>query len=88
VKRMRDKFQIGNILYHVPTKSRWLIVERHKRDIREQTSFWRLRVKAYCLYMPNQKDKLWKANRNTNFILQDKDLCPKDKIWKVLHEKD
>lgn len=96
----KDKFQIGNILCHVPSKTRWIIMERNELSM-DQTSFWRLKVTAYCIYQP-KKTKLsargmptemikysdtWKTNKKENFILQDKDLSPQDKIWQVLHEK-
>ena len=82
----KDKFQTGNILYHVPTRSRWIILERIE-IVNRQASFWRLQVKAQCLYNPRKGDKTWRINEKTKFILQDKDLSSKDKIWKVLYEK-
>ncbi len=82
----KDKFQIGNILYHVPTKSRWIILERIELNYK-QTSFWRLQVRAQCLHNPKEGDKMWRTNEQTKFILQDKDLSPKDELWKVLYEK-
>ena len=88
-KMKKDKFQEGNLLYHVPTKSRWIVLERSELNYK-QTSFWRLRVEAQCLYNPRidlESGCGWRINEKTKFILQDKDLRPKDKIWKVLYEK-
>lgn len=81
----KDKFQAGNLLYHIPTKSRWIILERLDLNYK-QTSFWRLQVTAHCLYNPKD-NTMWRMNGQAKFILQDKDLNPKDKIWKVLYEK-
>ncbi len=83
----KDKFQTGNMIIHIPTKTRWIVTERS--EIRyEQTSFWRLKIKAYCTYHPLLKnDSRWRVNGHECFVLQDKDLSPKDKIWKVIYEK-
>lgn len=83
---MKDKFEIGNILCHAPSKSRWIITE--KREVSyKQTSFWRMKVRAYCIYSPPQQRArwVWKVNARAEFVLQDKDLNPKDKLWQVLH---
>ena len=87
---MKDKFQIGNILYHVPSKSTWIIVKRKEINYK-QTSFWRLKASAYCIHNPRQKitkeASLWKVNQVTNFLLQDCDLEEKNnKIWKIVHD--
>tara|TARA_B100000900_G_scaffold415692_1_gene446643 strand:- start:1634 stop:1888 length:255 start_codon:yes stop_codon:yes gene_type:complete len=82
----KDKFQEGNLLYHVPTKSRWIVLERTELNYK-QTSFWRLQVRAHCLHNPKKNDAMWRASEQTKFILQDKDLNYNDKIWKVLYEK-
>jgi len=87
---VKDKFQIGNILYHVPSKSRWVVIGMEGISTK-QHSFWKLKIKAYCIYHPlaekYDKSCLWKVNVKSTFWLQDKDLNPKDKIWKVLYEK-
>ena len=90
---MKDKFQIGNILYHVPSKSKWIIIRRDEINYK-QTSFWRLKTSAYCIYNPKQKigngtkeASLWKVNQVTNFLLQDCDLEEKNnKIWKIVYD--
>ena len=87
---MKDKFQIGNILYHVPSKSTWIIVRRDE-IIYKQTSFWRLKASAYCIHNPRQKitkeASLWKVNQLTNFLLQDCELEEKNNmIWKIVYD--
>lgn len=90
---MKDKFQIGNILYHVPSKSKWIIIRRDEINYK-QTSFWRLKTSAYCIYNPKQKvgngtkeASLWKVNQVTNFLLQDCDLEEKNnKIWEIVYD--
>ena len=87
--KQTNKFEIGNILYHKPSKSRWIIMGQEEINYKE-TSFWRLKVRAFCIYHPsaNKGDKscLWQINRGSVLWLQDKDLLKKDKIWKVLYE--
>tara|TARA_S200002703_G_scaffold41691_3_gene36187 strand:+ start:21 stop:293 length:273 start_codon:yes stop_codon:yes gene_type:complete len=87
--KQANKFETGNILYHKPSKSRWIIMAQEDINYKE-TSFWRLKVKAYCIHHPsaNKQDKscLWQINRSSVFWLQDKDLAEHDKVWKVLYE--
>lgn len=84
---MKDKFEIGNVLLHVPSKSRWIITERMEINYKDK-SFWRMKVKAFCVSVQSTRARYaWKINTHAIFMLQDKDLNPKDKLWKVLYEK-
>lgn len=89
--KIRDhKFKDGSVLYHAPSKSRWLVLGEEE-VCTKQYGFWKLKIRAYCIYHPSadklDKSCLWRVNAQSTFWLQDKDLSPKDKIWKVLYEK-
>ena len=72
-----DKFKTGNIVIHVPTLSKWIILNKKTKG-RVEGAY----VSAYCLYSGN-KPEYWGPNTIDTWILSNQDLHPLDNIWKV-----
>ncbi len=82
-----NKFQPGNFVYHVPTKSNWIVLTYAKCENHGKTSYM---VTGYCVntglkQKTTGKDGIvrgyWRQGDIDTWRLTSKDVDLKDKIW-------
>jgi hypothetical protein len=78
------KFEPGNILTHVPTKSRWIILSKKEFDwdYRAPAALYVMQFEGFCLLV-GEKKKYWGVNDIETFVLTPQDLEPTDFVWRV-----
>mgnify|MGYP005817277439 FL=1 len=77
------KFKPGNIVTHVPTKSKWIILskEEYKPELNQPVGYL-FQVKAVCILV-GKKPQYWNINQQDDFLLTRQDLEPTDFVWRV-----
>jgi hypothetical protein len=78
------KFKPGNILTHVPTKSRWIILSKKEFEWNypHSSSLYVMQFEGFCLLV-GKKAKYWDVNDVETFVLTPQDLEPTDFVWRV-----
>lgn len=80
------KFNVGNLVTHVPTKSIWIIVDARPYDnSHNRTAPWEAEVEAFCVYSGPEprSDPYWKPGSLDTWLLTKQDVDPLDAIWQV-----
>lgn len=78
------KFEPGNILTHVPTKSRWIILSKKEFDWEydNPAALYVMQFEGFCLLV-GEKVQYWDVNDVETFVLTPQDLEPTDFVWRV-----
>jgi hypothetical protein len=83
MKQTNKFMKVGQVLDHKPSGSRWIVVESNPYDGRRTREGYIRMVTAYCLYS-GDKPNYWQPGQLDDWVLQNKDLAPQDKIWTVV----
>tara|TARA_B100000963_G_scaffold29387_1_gene21802 strand:- start:1538 stop:1792 length:255 start_codon:yes stop_codon:yes gene_type:complete len=82
--KQTNKFmEIGQIVTHNTTGSRWIVVETNPYTGHRTKEGYKRLITAYCLYSGNQPD-YWQPGQLDDWVLNDKDLSEYDKIWTIV----
>jgi hypothetical protein len=83
MKQTNKFMEIGQVLNHNPSGSRWIIVDTNPYTGELNISNYKRMVTAYCLYSGNKPD-YWQPGQLDDWVLNDKDLAEYDKIWTIV----
>ena len=77
------KFKPGNIITHVPTKSKWIVVSKkeYKPELNRPVGYL-FEIRAVCILV-GKKPRYWTINQQDYFLLTQQDLEPTDPVWRV-----
>ena len=83
MKQTNKSLEIGQVVNHNPSGSRWIIVDTNPYTGKRTRENYKKLITAYCLYSGN-KPHYWLPGKLDEWVLNDKDLAKHDKIWTIV----